>query len=421
MFYRGRDSTPSPGLYLLTEDEEPTDPQVYTVTMLPLPSPPFLVYVMWHPDCCQAFQVAERIRDHFGTQRFRNAMGGVGIDVTFQGRLSSGAPNPFTVDWHAGCPIAVVAMIDRTFIEDTVWVEHLHDLGKHAATQGPGARLLPVSMEPGVLDDLNLVQQALRWDERDSAKDQRLIRELACEFARMLRGRLHVLRQPSAEPLGLGDHLEKIQTFLSHTKWDKNGREISETIRCWLHQNSALASFLDVYDIPGGLPFSDVIHHHIGRSVFLVIHTDHYSSREWCRREVLEAKRKGVPMIVVDCLLTGEERAFPYLGNVPIIRMDPVTQNRLPEIAGRLLDEVLVDFLWRCRVEGLTERPTGTIFMARPPELVSLATLAINHETQGVVVYPDPPLGKEETQLIEETWSGLRIQTMTQWLTKETP
>lgn len=101
------------------------------------------------------------------------------------------------------------------------------------------------------------------------------------------------------------------------------------------------------------------------------------------------------------------------------VRMDPVAEDRLPEIAGRLLDEVLVDFLWRCRVEALPERPTGTVFMARPPELVSLATLEVNQNMRGAVVYPDPPLDKEEMRLFGATWSDLRVQTMTQWLAEE--
>ena len=388
-----------------------------------LPPPPFLIYVMWHPDCHRASQVAERIRGHFGTHRFRNVVGGAGIDVAFQGALGSSAPIPLPVNWQAGCPIAVVAMIDGSFAEDAEWVAHLRDLARRAAPHGLGARLLPVAMEASVLDDLELDEQALRWDEWDStneAREQRLIRELAYEFARMARHHLDVLLRPSGDQPGLGRYLQKIQTFLSHTKRDGDGKEIAEAIRCWLHQSSALSSFLDVYDIPGGLPFSDVIDHHIGESVFLAIHTDHYSSREWCRREVMEAKRRGVPMIVVDCLHTGDERAFPYLGNVPVVRMDPVAKDRLPEIAGRLLDEVLLDFLWRCRVEALPERPTGTVFMARPPELVSLATLATKQEMRGAVVYPDPPLGKEELHLFDATWGGLRVQTMTQWLAEET-
>lgn len=388
-----------------------------------LPPPPFLIHVTWHPGCHRAARLAERIRSHFGTHRFRNVVGGAGIHVAFQGTLGSGAPMPLPVNWHVGCPIAIVAMIDRSLAEDAEWVGHLRDLGRRAATQGPGARLFPVVMESGVLDLLELDEQALRWDQWNSAneaREQRLIRELAYEFARMLRHHLRVLRRPIGDQPGLGGYLEKIQTFLSHTKHDGHGKDVAEAIRRWLNQNSALSSFLDVYDLPGGLPFSDVIDHHIGKSVFLAIHTDHYSSREWCRREVIEAKRRGVPMIVVDCLHTGDERAFPYLGNAPVVRMDPVAKDRLPEIAGRLLDEVLVDFLWRCRVEALPERPASTVFMARPPELVSLATLAAKQDMRGAVVYPDPPLGKEEMRLFSATWSDLRVRTMTQWLVEET-
>ena len=299
---------------------------------------------------------------------------------------------------------------------------HLRNLGQRAASHGFGARLLPVAMEPGVLNDLGLSEQALRWDTWDSpseSRELRLIRELAYQFAQMLRHHLHELREPGGDPPELGRHLEKIQVFLSHTRRDGIGKEIAESIRIWLHENSAMASFLDVYDIPGGLSFSRVIEHHIGRSVFLAIHTDYYSSREWCRREVIEAKRKRVPMVVVDCLHAGDERALPYLGNVPVVRMDPVEKNRLPQIAGQLLDEVLLDFLWRCRVETLQERPADTAFMARPPELVSLATLAIEQRKPGVVVYPDPPLGREELDLFGATWRGLRVQTITQWLAEE--
>ncbi|MCY4189699.1 MAG: hypothetical protein OXD30_14590, partial [Bryobacterales bacterium] len=155
-----------------------------------LPPPPFLIYVMWHPGCREAAQIAERIRSHFGTHRFRNVAGGAGIDVAFQGTLGSGAPMSLPVNWQIGCPIAVVVMIDRSLAGDAEWVEHLHDLGQRASTEGFRARLLPVVMESGVLDGLEIDEQALRWDQWDSAneaREQRLIRELAYEFARMLR------------------------------------------------------------------------------------------------------------------------------------------------------------------------------------------------------------------------------------------
>ena len=206
-------------------------------------------------------------------------------------------------------------------------------------------------------------------------------------------------------------NLEKFRVFLSHTRRDGDGRQIAEEIRNWLHNNSSLQSFLDVYDIPVGMPFSDVIDHYIGKSIFLAIYTDLYSSREWCRLEVLEAKRKGIPMIVVDCLRDGDERAFPYLGNVPVVRMNPTKKDRLPEIAGSLIDEVLLNFLWLCRLELLPLRPLDTAFLLHPPELATLTT----SDVKPVMVYPDPPLGREELRLLGAARNAVQFRTITQW------
>ncbi len=52
-----------------------------------LPVPPFLIHVVWHPDCRPAAQMAEGIRGHFGTHRFRNVAGGARIDVVSQSTL----------------------------------------------------------------------------------------------------------------------------------------------------------------------------------------------------------------------------------------------------------------------------------------------------------------------------------------------
>lgn len=367
--------------------------------------------------------MADGIRGHFGTHRFRNVAGGAGIDVVFRRTLGSGTLDSFPVNRHAGCPIAVVAIIDRFFAEDPEWVRYLRELGRRAADEAVTTRLIPVAMAPDVLDDLQVNEQAIRcyeWDPATESPEKRLVRELAYEFARMLRHQLHLLRRPRGEAPPLDRYLEKIQIFVSYSRNDEHGKEVAAEVRRWLHRNSALASFLDVYDIPAGLPFHEVIEHHIGRSVFLAIRTDSYSSREWCRREVIEAKRRRVPMIVVDCLNVGEVRAFPYLGNVPVVRMDPVAKDRLPEIAGRLLDEVFADFLWRCRVELLSERRSDIVFMARPPELITLATSGIKEQEHTVVVYPDPPLDQEELRLLRAARSDLRLRTMTQWLAELT-
>lgn len=80
-------------------------------------------------------------------------------------------------------------MIDDSFVQDAEWVGYIHALNTEVSTRGLNTNLLPVAMEPGILDKLELDQQFLRWDKWDSVDEtceQRLIRELGYEFARML-------------------------------------------------------------------------------------------------------------------------------------------------------------------------------------------------------------------------------------------
>jgi hypothetical protein len=66
---------------------------------------------------------------------------------------------------------------------------------------------------------------------------------------------------------------------------------------------------------------------------------------------MIQAKMNDVPVVVADCIADIDERGFPYMANVPIVRMDPKKKNRIDVIVARLIDEVLKDFLWKCRVQ----------------------------------------------------------------------
>lgn len=382
------------------------------------PPPPFLVYVMWHPESDAAASVAERVREHFESSRFRHVAGGQPMEVLFQCARVPGA-SAVEVAWDVACPIALVVVIDGLLAGDPEWVEYVGSLGDRAANEGLRVRMIPVVTDPSVLDEFPLAEQAIRWDEWDDAtegREARLLRELTNEFCRMLRHHLDQVLSRPEEATAFERYIEKIRVFLSYSNHDEHGPSLANEIRCWLHANSALASFLDAYDIPAGLRFPQVIEHHVVHSVMLAIYTDSYSSREWCRREVIEAKRHDVPMLVASCLHDGDDRAFPYLGNVPVVRMNPVARDRVHVVIARLLDEVLRDLLWRTRVEAWRKRHLSPIFMSRPPEFVSLAARRLEPGRQEVVVHPDPPLGDEESALLGAAWGGLRLLSMSQWL-----
>ena len=273
-------------------------------------------------------------------------------------------------------------------------------------------------METGVFA-FGLQVQAFRWhtwDGDEADRQQRLHRDLTYEFSRMMRHHLEQeLRNASSRPIRA--YLRKAQIFLSHSKRDPHGIPVAKAIRDWIHQNTALDSFMDVYDIPPGLSFEAVIDESIGTGVLVAIHTDSYSSREWCRREVIAAKRRHLPMVVVDCLHSLDERAFPYLGNAPVIRMNPGNRDRIERIIGVLLDEVFKDFLWRCRTTRLHAVDPGVLFLSRSPELLALATLsAVGEDATQEIVYPDPPLGVEEKDLFTAIARSVRVRALSEWL-----
>ena len=227
-----------------------------------------------------------------------------------------------------------------------------------------------------------------------------------------------------SQPDHAGDELRRyrqsIQVFLSHSKHDDHGEAVAKAIRGWFHEHSALDSFLDVDDMTAGVRFDAAIEDAIRHGVLVAIYTDSYSSREWCRREAILAKRHGVPMLVIDCLRDKDDRAFPYLWNVPVVRMGVDQPERAGQVASALLDEVFKDYLWQQRTVHHRQAAPRTVFTSRPPELATAAAFGgTPSDGESVIVHPDPPLGLEERGLFADTLPNVRVCTLSEWLVGE--
>ena len=150
--------------------------------------------------------------------------------------------------------------------------------------------------------------------------------------------------------------------------------------------------------------------------VLLIIYTDSYSSRYWCKCEVIGDKSKNAPVLMVDCLQDVGKRSFPYLGNVPVVRTNPDDNTRIPLVIEKLLDEVFKDLLWRYTVKKLYRSSSHTTFISRLPELISLVTLpgTADDETQ-LVVYLDPPLSSTELELFLKTGINMKLLNLKTW------
>jgi hypothetical protein len=385
---------------------------------------PFLVvYVAWHPEFADGPAIARALQGHYRRELYDNVAGGVGIDVQYRFAPGPDSDLPIAVNLAEAETSAVVLLIDERWSADLAWVAWVRELTELTEAAGLSARAFPVAIDRAATR-LGMAEQAVRWDRWDGVvQEERVRRLISCltyQFCRMLRHYLELLKHPGEEEDALEKYLRKVQIFLSHSKHDADGERLARLIREQLFrgEGDSLSTFFDVHDIPAGMRFDQVLRQRIKVSAVVAIHTDSYSSREWCRREIIEAKRWSVPLVVIDCINDLDERSFPYMGNVPVVRMDPVAANRIDYVVGRLLDEVLKDFLWRCRVElAASAAGDGVKFLPRPPELISLAGLGTRDAT---LVYPDPPIGVEESDLFEQVAPEVRLRSMTQWLAEKT-
>ena len=381
---------------------------------------PFALHIVWHPNYDIGIEVANRLFEHFGAKHNQRLVGDTGVRVVYRQAVAPGSQAPLPIDWQSGNVTAAVILVDNELASDPAWTKYAREIAREADRKGFSTGIFPVVMESEALDNIGLTEQALRWDRWDGEyreREQRLLRDLTYEFIRMLRHYLTQLRYPNEGVANLESYLRNVQVFLSHSKHDDHGESIAREVRDWLHHNSALASFLDIQDIPAGLPFREVLLHQIENNIIMVVYTDSYSSREWCRREVIEAKKQQVPMIVFDCLHGIDPRSIPYMGNVPFVRMDSDQGDQIGTVIGCLLDEVFWTYIWFCSVERFRAEHPDVLFMARPPELIALATLPDHQgEADSTIVYPDPPLGTDEAQLFLKVAPNVRTHTLSKWM-----
>jgi len=389
------------------------------------PKPFFVLHVIWHPAFTKGEKLAQLLFDHYQGDWANHIGAGIGVPVRHHRGLAGTPVVPSSIDLDESETAAIVVFVDDIFTASPDWIAFFHSLGKKAAKKKYSNIVFPVVFSDDAMHKLQTSTQAIRWSEwrNDKKLDKRtkLLAHLTYQFSRMLRAYLVALKHPSADDQMLESYLEKVRVFLSHSKHDSMGQELALGIRKYIQDDLGMASFFDAIEIAPGLQFDEVLLHCVRQSAILALHTDSYSSREWCRREILEAKLYGKPIVVADCLVDREERGFPYLGNVPVVRMDPPENKRIVYVISRLLDEVFKDFIWECQIFLHRGKNSKVEFISSPPELLTL----IRYTEAGAdgkfravpktIVYPDPPLSKEEELLFEKLVPGTDLKSYQQW------
>lgn len=267
----------------------------------------------------------------------------------------------------------------------------------------PRARFVPIQLSEHTwpldprLKDLSFAKAYLQ--PAGEARDAFIVRWIVVELCRYLSNLKAVKQSEFEAPSTL---------FLSHAKADIDRKpKVTKRLIKALKQDQPIEAWVDSGDIATGSKFAEAIERGVKRSSLLVVLTDTYATREWCREEILLAKEHQRPVAVIDALTSHEVRSFPYLGNVPRIRWDGDPQKGI--------DLLLKETLRHLHANALLEQcrqPNDYVF-ARPPELAMLVGIDPKIE----VLYPDPPVGVGEAKRLAK--AGVKITTPFQRLAVE--
>ncbi len=197
--------------------------------------------------------------------------------------------------------------------------------------------------------------------------------------------------------------LTKLKIFISHSKKDENkiGLQRAMEFRDYIRSKTKIDSFFDANDILDGQDFEDQIKSNAAgeTSLLVMLNSNTYSEREWCQKEVLYAKSNKIPAIAVS-LLDGEvKRSFPYISNIPYIRFNGNWDEVLILILRTALDQYSqAQYLAILREE--MKEPDRSTFQVLPfsPEAYSF----VYDELASNIIYPEPPLAKDELDVLRK-------------------
>lgn len=190
------------------------------------------------------------------------------------------------------------------------------------------------------------------------------------------------------------DESVRIRLFLSHTKADKDVVKLVKNFKRYLDGKTTIKNFFDATDILPGEKTGNELETAIEDTTFIAFQSDHYAQSYWCQKEVLKAKEKSRPMITVDTIQTVEDRGFPYLENIPRIRIDVGGEIDYVNILVSAIVETL-----RCRIHQWNNSVGENIInLSRPPEMNDVLKACKNSKK---IAYPEPMLFPDEVSLLK--------------------
>ncbi|MDD2635503.1 MAG: toll/interleukin-1 receptor domain-containing protein [Bacteroidales bacterium] len=376
---------------------------------------PLNIYVLWHHEFTDGEKYANLIYSTFTRKIDEPLSRGIGIPVYFRSVYCENH-KPLAIELNKAQYNVIIALIDDNMVACDNWATYLNDLNSKINEQGNNHILLPVAIScwsfniNSEIPNKNFIRI---YDKHSGEKELKMLISICHEICRLLYGISRISEEDIKEGFNLSD--APVKLFLSHAKND--GFEIATKLYSRIDKTTALDSFFDTNDIAPGHRFYEEIRAQISQAVLLVLQTDSYSTREWCRKEVLLAKEFQRPIIIISNLRKGESRSFPYMQNTPTIRfndnpsqdegemLDIIIFNTLLETLRFKYQELFITYL--IDLYGLNI--SNESVLSNPPELSMFVKL--NSMNNKLIIYPDPPLGNCELELLNRIYPDFNIIT----------
>lgn len=379
---------------------------------------PLSVFIVWHPGYLEGQQMADFLYSVLCRDSSKPLIRSMGIPVYFRSTKAENKKQPIVIDFTESEFTAVIALVSDEFVIDKEYGNYLDKIFDECNSVSDKRRVYPIAISKNAFNvsakflPINFIR-VVKTNSNDCNTDTK-----GNIFSQIKSPVLHELCRLLMNMKKATDEIDSltisppIKLFISHSKHDESKLDAAK-FRDYINSQTQLKTFFDTNDIAYGSNFGDEIKKAAHESALVVFQSDSYSDREWCRIEVLEAKSAGCPIVIVNAIENGEKRAFPYLGNYPSIRF----KSNFLDIIDLTLEQVLFNLYTKLFIDSLTNLYgiKADRILSTSPELFNFIQLKAQGlsegENFGLVVYPDPPLGSEEMEILNKLDSNFHFIT----------
>lgn len=365
---------------------------------------PLAVIFVWHP---KDNDVVKLILDHCSSllsrdidKPFSRAMN---LPIFYYTSSKKGVPNEVNISAEK---IIIFPFIGMNIVADGEWKSYINNLWELK-----NSKVVPIALDNlafnigGVISYNNFIH----FYEFQSHKNQWMFISITHEIYR------YALNE-SFEEVGNGND-NSLKLFLSHAKDGKRGIKLAKKLKNFI-DNTTMRNFFDATDIAPGYKFDEEIVNHIKEASIIAIHSDIYSSRYWCQREIIAGKYFERPLIAVNAIEEIDDRNFPFASNIPEIRIqfnEEVDEKDLLRILSTILLETVRFFYSKKLLNYYCDEMKKKIkCCCRPPEVADIEKLLIKkegsiHLKYKSIIYPEPPVYSEEINFLNNL--GIEVYT----------